>query len=308
MNKNIVPIVFCFDEKMELAAGICLTSLLANASSTTFYDIYILHSDKCSFERSKINDLVRVYNNCSITYRCVGTAFDSAFEIRDITVAAYYRLLIPEIVPEYDKIFYMDVDVIFRDDLSEIYNSTCLNGYYVAGTSTPVSDITAYVEKKIGMNISDYICSGTLLLNSKMIRDDGLVSDFKRVAQKKWLYQDQDTLNIVCKGKIKIMPPSFGMVNTIHELLLDKNQSWYSEDEVRYALQSGILHYNGPKPWNQLCLNFDIWWAYYRESIFFDPKYYYEFYYKQMTSDDRMSLYKRVKLLIRYFKNGRLKS
>ena len=307
MSKNIVPIVFCFDENMELAAGVCITSLLENAYPTTFYDIYILHSDHCSFEHRQINDLPEIYKNCSLTYRSVGKAFDTAFEIRGITVAAYYRLLIPEIVPEYDKILYMDVDIIFRDDLFNIYQSTDMDGYYVAGVSTPCSDITAYVERTIGMKIHDYICSGTLIINSKMMREADLVSEFKRVAGKKWLYQDQDTLNIVCKGKIKTLPPSFGMVNTIHELLLDNKHGWYSADEMQYALQSGILHYNGPKPWKQLCPNFDIWWQYYRKSIFFDQNFYYQFYYKQMTDYDRLSLWKRIKILIRYFKNGRLK-
>lgn len=306
MNKNIVPIVFCFDKRMEIAAGVCITSLLQNAKPTTFYDIYILHAESCTFEFSRINKLVQVFGNCSITYRCVGNAFDTAFEVREITVAAYYRLLIPELIPEYDKILYMDVDIIFRDDLFEIYDSTAMEGYYVAGVSTPYSDITTYVEKIIGMKIQEYICSGSLILNSKMIREKGLVKEFKRVAAQKWLYQDQDTLNLVCKGKIKILPPRFGMVNTVHELLLDNKQTWYSDEERVYALQYGILHYNGPKPWRELCLNFDVWWQYYRSSIFFDQKEYYKFYYKKMTDYDRLSLWKRFKILIRYFKNGRL--
>ena len=100
MNKNIIPIVFCFDYQMELAAGVCITSLLENALPTTFYDIYILHSEVCSFVNSRINELELVYDNCRITYRSVGLAFDSAFEIRGISVATYYRLLIPELIPE----------------------------------------------------------------------------------------------------------------------------------------------------------------------------------------------------------------
>lgn len=308
MKKDIVPIVFCFDHRMELAAGVCITSLLENARATTFYDIFILHADNCSFAQSRINVLPHVYKNCRITYRSIGNAFESAFEIRNITVAAYYRLLIPEIIPEYDKIIYMDVDIIFRDDLFSIYHSTDLTGYYVAGVSTPVSDITDYVEKVIGMQIGYYICSGTLILNSKMMREHNIVPEFRRVAAKKWLYQDQDTLNIVCKGKIKILPPGFGMVNTVHELLLDKDQKWYSEEDRQYALDTGILHYNGAKPWKQVCLNFDIWWEYYRKSIFYDQLFYHKFYNLQMNSLDRLSLWKRIKILLRFFKNGRLKA
>lgn len=301
MNKNIVPIAFCFDQNMEQAAGVCISSLLENASSDTFYDIYILHSDSCSFDNTRINDLISHYGNCNITYRSVGAAFSSAFEIRGITIAAYYRLLIPDLIPEYDKIIYADVDVIFRDDLYSLFMSTDLDNFYVGGVSTPYSDITHYVEQTIGMQIEEYICSGTLIFNSKMLRQDDIVAEFKRVAMKKWRYQDQDTLNIVCKGKIKILPPSFGVVGTLSEILSDMSQKYYTEEERTYALHYGILHYNGPKPWKQSCLNFDIWWEYYRKSIFFDEQFYYDFYNSQINLFDSLSLWKRLKILLRYF-------
>ncbi|MGL5920236.1 MAG: glycosyltransferase family 8 protein [Bacteroidales bacterium] len=301
MKKNIVPIAFCFDQQMELAAGVCITSLLENAAPDTFYDIYILHSDSCSFANSRINDLVPNYKNCKITYRSVGDAFSDAFEIRKITIAAYYRLLIPEIIPEYDKIIYTDVDVIFRSDLYSIFETTNMDGYYVAGVSTPYSDITAYVEQTIGMRIDEYICSGTLILNSGEIRKNNIVNEFRRVAKSNWIYQDQDTLNIVCRGNIKIMPPSFGIVGTVSEILADKNQPFYTKEEQFYARHYGIIHYNGPKPWNQLCLNFDIWWEYYRKSIFFDAEYYYKFYNDRLDIFDSLTLWKRIKILLRYF-------
>ena len=39
-----IPILFTFDDKLVLAAGVCITSLLENAAPDTFYDIFILHS------------------------------------------------------------------------------------------------------------------------------------------------------------------------------------------------------------------------------------------------------------------------
>lgn len=309
---NIVPIVFCFDEKMELAAGVCMTSLLENARSTTFYEIYILHSDKCSFENSKIKELVSVYGNCSITFRSVGTAFNSAFEVRGISIATYYKLLIPEVIPEYDKIIYSDVDVIFRDDLYDIFEKTDLLNNYVAGVVDASFFNHGHRKYIEGLNISfnEYIYAGNLIINSQLIRDEGLVEQIiAEVSKRNYKYQDMDVLNIVCKGRIKRIAPYFCLSVIIAEYAAnEREQPLYTSEELAVAQAKGIVHYNGPKPWNQLCINFDIWWEYYRKSIFFDPKYYYEFYYKQMTSDDRMSLYKRVKLLIRYFKNGRLKS
>ena len=72
------------------------------------------------------------YPNCNITLRNVGDLFAGAYEIRGITNVTYYRLLIPTLIPEYDKIIYSDVDVIFRDDLSHVYQSTLFEDEYVA--------------------------------------------------------------------------------------------------------------------------------------------------------------------------------
>lgn len=310
MNRNIVPIAFCFDPTMELAAGVCITSLMENASPTTFYDIYILHSDTYLFKDSKINELLNVYKNCKITYRSVGSIFENAFEIRGISLATYYRLLIPEIIPEYDKIIYSDVDVIFRNDLSEIYKKTDLTHSYVAG----VTDASYFSPKhqdyikSLNLSCEEYIYAGNLIFNSALIRQNGIVEFFiEEVNKKNYIYQDMDVLNIVCKGHIKRMPPIFCLSAEVAKYAANSMvQPLYTLDELIEAQLEGIIHYTGPKPWREQCINFDIWWEYYRKSIFFDSTFYYQFFLKQMTANDRLSLLQRLKLLARYFKNGKV--
>jgi lipopolysaccharide biosynthesis glycosyltransferase len=300
-----IPIVFCFDDNLEMPAGVCLTSLLLNAKEGTFYDIFILHSEKATFPTGRLNELPDKYKNCRITYRCVGDEFKNAFEIRGITIAAYYRLLIPDLIPEYDKIMYHDTDVIFRNDLSEIYENTDLTDYYVAGVSTPYSDIETYMKTVIKVDLSSqYIASGNIIINSKKMREDNIVSRFKVEAKKRWRYQDMDVLNIVCAGKIKILPPWFCIVGTTCEILSDIDQPYYSKQEAEYAIRYGTIHYNGPKPWKEWCLNFDVWWEYYRESLFFDSKFYYDFYFyrERVNEYDALPFWKRIKILLRYFK------
>ena len=120
MNK--IPIAFAFDNNLVFPACVCLSSLMMHAKEDTFYDIFILHSEHEQLNCEELDKLPNYYSNCSVTYRTVGNVFDEAFEIRGITTAAYYRLLIPELIPEYDKVIYSDVDVIFRMDLSELYS------------------------------------------------------------------------------------------------------------------------------------------------------------------------------------------
>lgn len=80
---------------------------------------------------------------------------------------------------------------------------------------------------------------------------------------------------------------------------------YFAEEELQYALTKGIVHYNGPKPWKDYCVNFDIWWEYYRKSPFFDERFYFDFFHGKLNLLDQLPLWKRVKILIRYFIYGR---
>lgn len=313
MNKKIIPIVFCIDKNMELHAGVCITSLLLNAKSSTFYDIYILHSDEYSFMESKLNELPLIYRNCEIHYRSVGNIFESAFEIRGITTAAYFRLLIPDIIPEYDKIIYSDVDVIFRNDLSHIFENTDLTGYYVSGVVDALSLASDghkdYINNVLHLSWTEYICSGNLILNSFLLRQDNIVERFIcEVKQSTYTFQDQDILNLVCRGKILRMPPVFGYATDIVRYAANMlDNPLYTLDELQQVQSEGIVHFVGLKPWNEWCPNFDIWWEYYRKSIYFDSKFYYEFYDKRklITVYDCLSLWERIKLVMKYFTKGK---
>lgn len=300
---KIVPIVFCFDDNLLLPAGVCLSSLLENANVDTFYDVFILHDDYASYPTSGfLEKLHKKYERFSIKYRSVGHAFKDAFEIRNITVAAYYRLLIPELIPEYDKIMYHDVDVIFRDDLSSIYYDTDMNNYYIAGVVSPGFLKTRVVDirNELGLDSTKYILSGNLIFNSSLLRKDGVSDLFRKEAQVDYVDQDMDIINIVCKDKIKVLPAYFcGTVEIFDCAINNVKQDVYSIQELNQMLINGVIHFNGAKPWNSWCFNFDIWWEYYRKSVYFDQKYYFDFYINKLDELEKMGEMKLMKLLLR---------
>lgn len=306
---KIIPIVFCFDDNLTLPAAVCISSLLEHANIDTFYDIFILHDDSVEYPNNGYFDILHnKYVNFKITYLLVGDVFRKSYEIRGITIATYYRLLIPELIPQYDKIMYHDVDVIFRSDLSDIFQNTDIENYFFAGViSTSFLDPEIYTKRKSkGFEPYEYIIAGNLIINSKLIGNEGLVERFKYEAlNNKYDWQDQDIINIVCKGRIKKMPSYFGG-SVGHFRLLNNfvDQDVFTIDELIKLSLDGIIHYNGAKPWKEYCLNFDIWWEYYRKSVYFDPKLYFDFYNTKLTHLDDLSLWKRLKLLVRFFKTG----
>lgn len=306
---NHIPIVFAFDNNIIQAACVCISSLMMNAKQDTYYDIFILHSKNVDLKKEELNRIPQCYSNCNIHYRQVDDSFEAAYEIRGVTKATYYRLLIPDLLPEYDKVIYSDVDIIFRLDLWDVYNQD-LSDYYAAA----VLDFAINEKQKhlrlIGVDAGQYIQAGFLVLNLQKLRANGMVKKFKEHAKNKYEYQDQDIINITCKGGIKLLPPCYNVTDCA---LIKMN--WYPQqlppgitnEDCLYAKQYGNMHYSGYKPWLRYSIGFDIWWEYYRKSPFYDEQYYFKFFFDKTMLLESLTLWKRIKILIRYFVYGRYK-
>lgn len=293
-----------------MPAGVAISSLLENAAPETFYDIFILHNPSCDFTRSALNALPERYHNCKITFRKVEGEFIGSYEIRGIPETAYYRLISPEIIPEYEKILYSDVDVVIREDLSAYYNIELGDNYFagVDNCSRLRPGVRDYIHDKLGLDWKKgYFYSGNLVINSAQLLKDGKLKDFRALGQNKYLQQDMDIINIACNGRILPVGPSYCLTVQLYDLIASKHgemKEIYGAEEIRHALSSGIVHYNGAKPWKEVCPNMDIWWSYYRRSIFYDEEFTHKFWKDQTYRLEKMSLMKRIKLVGRYFRKG----
>lgn len=260
------PIVFSFNEAYVMPAGVCITSLLINANTDTFYDIFILYSsERLSLKGiNEIKKLKEIYSNCEFTFLDVKDAFQEAYEIRGITVDAYYRLLIPELIKNYDKVIYSDVDVVFDEDISTLLLST-FNDNLILGRHDRVPS-KAYLDS-IELGQQNYINSGVLILDLNKIRKEENIIDVNSdLLKKKYLYQDQDVINIFYKGRI-------GFIKEKYNFTFLQNKEHLSS----HSEKPSIFHYTGAKPWNNLVAFGDIWWGYYKTSIFYKQEYYLEF-------------------------------
>ena len=307
---NIIPIAFAFDNNLVMPACVCLSSLLMHAKIDTFYDIYILHAENDLIDTEELDKVPLYYKNCRITYRSVGNTFDGAFEIRGVTKPTYFRLLIPQLIPEYDKVIYADVDIIFRLDLWDVYNTDIGDNYIAATYDLGMNlgdDGQKYIKSMPELAIGEYIQAGFVIFNSKAILDNGIIDKFLGQSKRKLKYQDQDILNIVCAGKKYILSSVYYMTDYSFYYLLNKNELLTGQYIMPYneAIYSSNLHYNGHKPWKKYSTNFDIWWEYYRKSPFYDEKFYFNFFYSKLNEYDQLSLWKRIKILIRFFVYGK---
>ena len=304
-----IPILFTFDPSLVMPAGVCFTSLLENALPGTFYEIIVIHSARYRLERERLDRVAEIYGNAIIRYIPVAEEFENAFVARGIPETAYYRLISAKLLPEYDKVLYSDVDVIFREDLSKYYDLDLGDSYFAATDNVLAKQTGAgsYPARVLGIDPSKgYYYSGNLVINLAQIRKDGLMDVFRELGRNNYDYQDMDIINIACNGRIKDLGPVFCLAAQLYKFLVkepERMEKEYSPEQREAALDHGIVHFNGPKPWQKACLNMDIWWYYYRRSIFFDQYFCYDFWYLRQYYLESLTFFKRVKLLLRYWKD-----
>lgn len=286
-----------------MPAGVCLTSLLESAEPDTFYDIYIIHGPGCDF--SALDILKKRFGRFSLTCLEVSGEFKGAYEIRGIPETAYYRLLSPELIPQYDKLLYSDVDVIIREDLSKYYELDLGSNYFAAvdNCSALRPAMQQYISG-LGLDYRNkYYYSGNLVINSSLIRQDKMIDRFRELAKNDYNQQDMDIINIACNQRFLPLGPVFCLTVQLYGLIVNRRKEMeaiYGAQALDEALDHGIVHYNGAKPWNQACTNMDIWWACYRRSPFFDEEFCQQFWDGQLTVLERLPLLKRIKMVLRY--------
>ena len=255
MNK--IPIVISSDNKIFYTVGVVLTSLLENASSDTFYEINVFYtSDVTDENKNKLLLLKDKYTNMSLTMFDMGDKF-KYIPITDgyhVNYVSAYKMLIPSMFPQYDKLIYLDTDIIVRDDLSEMYNFD-IGDTYIASTPVFSNIIDQYDYFVDLLDIPDmdyYVNAGVMLMNLKKIREDKI--------DEKWISMlgsykgsvDQHILNKVCYGKTTYLPLKYN--TCLSEMELYKSgevNSYYSLKDVKEALENPVIfHWTGKqKPW-----------------------------------------------------------
>lgn len=258
-----VPVVVAFTPNYFIPVATCLYSLFVSSGQADCYHIICLLSEELpEGMKSKIQQIGKgrsTYSFINLEGKMNDIYVDSKF-----TVATLYRLLIPDLLLDYDKILYLDCDVIVRNNLAELYRQTNLGNHYLAGVFEAPMDFQMPHIRAIGCTPATYINAGFLIMNLALLRADNMVGKFMETIRRELDFFDQDTLNICCHGRIMGLPPRY---NSIRTFFLPQYKSSFLQ---QYTVQDwedvqlhGTVHYTGAKPWNHFTVEFRLWWQYY---------------------------------------------
>ena len=220
-------------------------SLITNISDDNIINLYILDGNIEEKNKLIIEKIVHNTKHKIIFIKPNIEKYNNWFDKIIInkeyySPAVFYRLEIPSLIPNVDKVLYLDCDIIVNKDISDLYNID-IDNYYICAIEE--EGRAAKTRKKI-FNLDHYFSSGVMLINNKMWINNGVKEDFEtffNLNYNKIMTVDQDIINCVFKDKIKS---------------LDKKFNYYPFNETQNDIPSEnlyIIHYSSylAKPLNE---------------------------------------------------------
>ena len=176
--------------------------------------------------------------------------------------AASFRLLLPELLPDYEKILYLDCDVVVRQDMGALYRNTDLEDNYLAAVYEAPIEGQADRIRALGCIPGQYFNSDMLLMNLKQMREEKVSARLLKACEKDYMeFPDQDALIQVCQGRVLPLCPVYNGIRTFF-LPQYKNDfcEVYAVELWQKVQKEGSIHYTGNKPWVILSVIFKEWW------------------------------------------------
>ena len=265
INKTIkeIPIFTATDDNYIPFLAVTLQSMVENASPNYKYVIKILNSGINADNIAKIKKYES--NNVSVEFVDIRKSLEElGLRLHTCiyyTQVTYYRLFIPTLYPQFDKALYLDPDIVVRGDVSKLFNINIGNNLVGATSDEFVMNyarIIDYPTKGLGLDrLQDYFNAGILIMNLKEMRRQKFEDQFvDMLAKYKFVVQDQDYLNVICKNQVHYISGMWDKMPCVEDVDVSK---------------INIIHYNLIwKPWHAEVPYGEEFWYYVDKTEFKD--------------------------------------
>jgi len=230
-----MDVVMAFNTEFLLPAVTAIYSLFANNDDIRLHILYVDLSDS---GKVVLIRLTKLGKNNSIEFIRIEEELLKKIKVQTgrWRQEAFFRYNTIEVLPELDRVLWLDADILVRGSIEDLYN-TDFDGKSFAG----VWDVTSNPSERLGLD--DYINSGILLINAEKLKKTGQLEKFwELVASPDYAADlpDQDALNIVFNKDIKI-------IDIIWNTFL-----YVPEEHADNLIENSIIiHYISKyKPWN----------------------------------------------------------
>jgi lipopolysaccharide biosynthesis glycosyltransferase len=264
-NKGDNPVRILCAANAAYAVPLCvmLTSLVMNRAKGRGLEIHVLATNVPEEDRGKIEASLR--KNCpDFNLENLHWLSPSLEEFQELPVTeyadieVYSRLLAPKVLPsDWDKVLYLDCDMVILEDLSPLYDMACNDSAVHAvrdqiGLVSETHGVFNFAEMGIPPN-TPYFNSGVLLINLRHWRQHnvtGRVFDYLNKHQKSVACWDQGGLNAILHNSWTELDPTWNQMRCSLQPERWKQLGRSMSDWKRTITHPKIIHYTDQyKPW-----------------------------------------------------------
>ncbi len=251
-RENQIMIVFSSDDQYAQHTGVSICSLLENAVSPQKISLYVIDFDISESNKSNIQAVADQYKS-QLHFVPIQQEILKDIQVRNrkhITKAAFGKVMIPELLKDFDKALFLDSDVIVLDDIAQLYQ-TDISNHLVGAVLNPFS--TRHTA--LGLDTpNDYFNSGVLLLNLKELRATKKLTEvlaFLVENKDKIIGAEQDALNAVLHKDWQKLDLRWNLQTSVLRRA-DQAKAYFGEGVVANAIaHPAIIHYSSStKPWH----------------------------------------------------------
>ena len=172
--------------------------------------------------------------------------------------ATWYRIFLPELLPDVARILYLDADLIVVDEVAPLFLLD-MRGHWVGAVTNVFQHNHLHRPALLGLAGPEvYFNAGVLLMNLDEMRSDGCTGSLleygvRNADRIEW--RDQDALNVVLGERRLALHPRWNLMNST--LLFPSAVDVYGRETLEEArAHPAIRHFEGPdanKPWHYMC-------------------------------------------------------
>lgn len=285
MNQDVVHIATAINRGYLPYFAVMLQSIKRHRDASRRYCVHVLSSDieQSDLEQMLLTDdeLVTV-DLLDVTWfknETEGLEFGEFFSVECI-----YRLALLKLIPNVDKIIYLDSDLIVLDDISILFDTELGCNYVAAVRDIGIAGMVggyapdeAERLKSIGIeDLDGYFSSGVMVWNLSKTRQDFTLSQLIQwIDKNKPRYSDQDCLNYFFAGSVCYLDPKWNTLFDSENIRVSQIVPYASkalqEEYLRARENPSIFHYAGPvKPWAEDVDGSPLFWEEARPSALYE--------------------------------------
>ena len=253
----MIHIACCSNEKLAPMFGVVVTSVGINVTSDDVM-MYLLHN---GLKDSTVKRLQKIADRYNVRLKFLEIDLEilkdcpTNTKLHYANVMTYARFLLPSMLPNLDKVIYLDCDLVVCKDLQSLWETDVKD---VAVAMAP--DYNYNNEEtlgRLGGHVSNYLNSGVIVMNLDYWRKHDVQNRLLSYIidkGKELIYNDQDALNVILDDERKQLSARYNVTPYYFHRNLD-NYPKEMHEEIREArIDPVVFHYLGPiKPWSLGC-------------------------------------------------------